>query len=274
MRSTRATLLIWFPFVIYFGLPLGSLIWKAAGGGVQQPSFWEFGQRLEKVFRTEWATLIDSLASAAITGVVTTSLAWIACALGFGSARYRAVLVGLGLLLLALPGPLLGFAIKQATLELVLAERSLLQTFDLSPEFPPLRSLLYDQPSPIPGIWVCVLRFFPLACGIMAIVMQQVPKSLLETAAVEGRSAFSPWRWVIARLTARAFLFSILAIAALAFGEVSASKLAQPPARGVFILRLFDQMHYGAESTVAAFCLLQLATTWGIICLLARLKPE
>ncbi len=274
VRSTRATLLIWFPFVIYFGLPLGALIWKAAGGGVQQPSFWEFGQRLEKVFRTEWATLIDSLASAAITGVVTTSLAWIACALGFGSARYRAVLVGLGLLLLALPGPLLGFAIKQATLELVLAERSLLQTCNLSPEFPPLRSLLYDQPSPIPGIWVCVLRFFPLACGIMAIVMQQVPKSLLETAAVEGRSAFSPWRWVIARLTARAFLFSILAIAALAFGEVSASKLAQPPARGVFILRLFDQMHYGAESTVAAFCLLQLATTWGIICLLARLKPE
>ncbi len=274
VRSFRATLLIWVPFVICVGLPLGALVWKAAGGGVQQPSFSEFGQRVEKVVRTEWATLLDSLASAAITGVVTASLAWIACALGFGSARYRAVIIGLGLLLLALPGPLLGFAVKQATVELVLAERSLLRTFDLAPEFPPLRSLLYDQPSPIPGIWVCVLRFFPLACGIMAVVMQRVPKSLLETASVEGRSAFSPWRWVIAPLTARAFLFVILATAALAFGEVSASKLAQPPARGVFILRLFDQMHYGAESTVAAFCLLQLVTTWGILCLLIGLKPD
>ena len=184
------------------------------------------------------------------------------------------MIFGLGLLLLALPGPLLGFAIKQATVELVLAERSLLRTFNLAPEFPPLRSLLYDQPSPVPGIWVCVLKFFPLACGIMAAAMRRVPKSLVETATVEGRTGFSLWRWVIAPLTARAFLFAVLAIAALAFGEVGASKLAQPPARGVFILRLFDQMHYGAESTVAAFCLLQLATTWGILFLLIWLKPE
>ena len=274
VRSVRATLFIWVPFVTYFGLPLGALVWKTAGGGVQQPSFSEFGQRLEKAVRTEWVTLLDSSASAAITGVVTASLAWIACALGFGSPRYRTVIFGLGLLLLALPGPLLGFAIKQATVELVLAERSLLRTFNLAPEFPPLRSLLYDQPSPVPGIWVCVLKFFPLACGIMAAAMRRVPKSLVETATVEGRTGFSLWRWVIAPLTARAFLFAVLAIAALAFGEVGASKLAQPPARGVFILRLFDQMHYGAESTVAAFCLLQLATTWGILFLLIWLKPE
>ena len=177
-------------------------------------------------------------------------------------------------MLVALPGPILGFALKQATVELVSAEQSVLRSLDLHPDFPPLRSLLYDQPSPLPGIWVAALRFFPLACGMLAVAMARIPKSLLETAAAERRSAFSLWRWVIAPLTARAFLMTALAVAALAFGEVSAGKLAQPPARGVFVLRLFDQMHYGAESTVAGFCLLQLAVTWGILCLLVGLKPE
>jgi len=270
-----ATLFAWIPFALYLGLPVGALVWKTAGGGVlPAPSISEFGLRLEKVIRTEWSTLLDSLAAAALAGVFTAGLARIACALGFGSPRYRTGLLMACLLLVALPGPILGFALKQATVELVSTEQSVFRSLDLHPDFPPLRSLLYDQPSPLPGIWVAALRFFPLACAMLAVAMGRIPKSLIETAAVERRGALSRWRWVIVPLTARAFLITALATAALALGEVSAGKLAQPPARGVFILRLFDQMHYGAESTVAGLCLLQLVATWGILCVLVGLKPE
>ena len=273
--SPVASLFAWGTFAVYLGLPVGALVWKAAGGGVlPDPSVAEFAQRLGKVIRTEWITLLDSLAAAAAAGAVTALLAWFACALGAGSPRYRGALWALCLALIALPGPLVGFGLKRATVELVSAERALLGRFDLQPEFPPLRSMLYDQPSPIPGIWVCALRFFPLACGIIALAMLRIPKSLVETAVAEGRNPRSPWAWVIAPFTSRAFVFAAVAVAALALGEVSAGKLAQPPARGVFILRLFDQMHYGAESTVAGLCLLQLATTWGILGLLVGLRPE
>ena len=275
-RATlRATLLAWIPFVLYLGLPVGALVWKAAGGGVlPAPSGAEFGLRLEKVVRTEWPTLLDSLAAAALAGVFTAGLAWIACALGFGAPRFRAALLIACLVLVAMPGPILGFALKEATVELVSAERSVLRALDIPLDFPPLRSLLYDQPSPIPSVWVAAIRFFPLACGLLAVAMGRVPKSLIETAAAERRGVLSLWRWAVAPLTVRAFLMTALAVAALALGEVSAGKLAQPPARGVFILRLFDQMHYGAESTVAGFCLLQLLVTWGILCVLVGLKPE
>jgi len=50
----------------------------------------------------------------------------------------------------------------------------------------------------------------------------------------------------------------VIAVAALSLGEVSASKLVNPPSRGAFVLRLFDQMHYGAETTVAALALMPL----------------
>ena len=265
--SISNTLLAWSPIALYLGLPVGALFWKTASGG-------NFAGRMEKLIRTEWLTLLDSLAAALLAGAFTASLAWLACAAAGRSPRFRIALFVGGLLLIAVPGPLVGFAIKEATVEIVVAERSILQALEFDPEFPPLRSMLYDQPSPIPGIWSSCLRFFPLACALLAVAMQRIPKSLVETAEAEASNRSGPLRRVIAPLTARSFLIVAVATAALAFGEVSAGKLAQPPARGVAVLRLFDQMHYGAESSVAGFCLLQLVATWGILCVLVGLIPE
>ncbi len=265
--SLRNTLVAWLPVALHLGLPVGALFWKAASGG-------GFGGRMEKLVRTEWLTLLDSLAAALLAGTFTAALAWVTCAIALRSPRFRTALLFGGLLLVAVPGPLVGFAIKEATVELVVAERSVLRALDFEPEFPLLRSMLYDQPSPIPGIWSSCLRFLPLACALLAVAMQRIPKALVETAAAEATNRSGPLRRVIAPLTARAFLMVAVATAALAFGEVSAGKLAQPPARGVAVLRLFDQMHYGAESGVAGFCLLQLAATWGILCVLVGLIPE
>jgi ABC-type spermidine/putrescine transport system permease subunit II len=89
---------------------------------------------------------------------------------------------------------------------------------------------------------------------------------LLDAAAVDG---IGRWGAVYGPLTGPAFVRAGLAVAALALGEVSAGKLVQPPAAPAYILRVFDQMHYGTDSTVAALALVQIAasTVFGLVLL-------
>jgi ABC-type spermidine/putrescine transport system permease subunit II len=49
-----------------------------------------------------------------------------------------------------------------------------------------------------------------------------------------------------------------VAVAALALGELAASKLVQVPGRLTFAQELFNQMHYGATATTAALAIVQL----------------
>ena len=49
-----------------------------------------------------------------------------------------------------------------------------------------------------------------------------------------------------------------MAVAALALGELAASKLVQVPGRQTFAQELFNQMHYGATATTAALAIVQL----------------
>jgi ABC-type spermidine/putrescine transport system permease subunit II len=53
-------------------------------------------------------------------------------------------------------------------------------------------------------------------------------------------------------------------VAVLSLGEVSASKLVETPGSQSFAHDLFNQMHYGVQSRLAALCLvLLLAVTAG-----------
>jgi iron(III) transport system permease protein len=52
-----------------------------------------------------------------------------------------------------------------------------------------------------------------------------------------------------------------VAVAVLCLGEVVASKLVQPPGRQSFAQQLFNEMHYGADATVAAMSLVQIGVT-------------
>ena len=58
-----------------------------------------------------------------------------------------------------------------------------------------------------------------------------------------------------------AFARAAVVVAALSLGEVVAGKLVEPPGRRTFAEELFNAMHYGADVTVAAMCLLQIAAT-------------
>ena len=208
-------------------------------------------------------TLLVSLGAAGLAGLAAAGLAWPACLLARDSRLFARLLFAACVLLAVAPGPVVGFGLKEVIRHLLAAEEWLIGR----PDFPPLASLLYDQPSPLPGVWAATVRLFPVAVAVLWPAVRAIPDGLLDAAALDGGSR---WRLVAAPLTGPAFVRAGLAVAALALGEVSAGKLVQPPAAPAFVLRVFDQMHYGTDSTVAALCLLQIAACAGIGLLLVR----
>jgi len=235
-----AVIAVYLLFTVSAALPFAALAWKC--GGIEQ---------LTRVVRVNGFVILQSLATAGATGLLT---AWLATALAW-SARtspVRRTTLQLFAVLLALtPGPILGQGLKDLILMLVGWENSMLPEL----EFPPLKTLLYDQPSPVPSILAGILRWLPIGLLVVAPVMRTLSRDLLEKASIDGVSA---WKYVGRPGLARATHFAVIAVAGLALGEVSASKLVAPPGWRMFILDLFDQMHYGAEPRVAALCLVQI----------------
>jgi ABC-type Fe3+ transport system permease subunit len=121
-------------------------------------------------------------------------------------------------------------------------------------DFPPIRSLLYDQPSAFPAMWAGALRLFPLACLLLWPTIKSIPADWIDLARLDGSDT---WNRIVIPETRETFRTAVFLIAALAMGEVAAAKIVNPPFFGVYILRLFDQMHYGSESSVAALALVQ-----------------
>jgi len=244
-------LFVWGTVVIVLGVPLLALMVRIAGC-----------QQVLTIIRTEGRCLIVSTATALATGWFTASLARRSCWAARNSTTFRIGLVTLGIALATTPGPILGFGLKSLIGWLVEWENGL-----ISWDFPPIRSLLYDQPSPLPAAWAAVLRLFPLACLLLWPTIKQIPGEWIELAAMDG---VRTWKYVILPATRESFHTAVFLVAALAMGEVAAAKIANPPFFNVYILRLFDQMHYGSESSVAALALVQwflsgiLGTLWWI----------
>lgn len=261
--SLRAV--VGFLVLLFAVVPLAALVWKAAGGGVGRTAelSFLFGE-LSKVWRSERGLLLTSAVTALGTGLAVALLAWVSCWVARRSGFLRGFLFALCVVLLLAPGPVVGLGLKKWIAVLMDAE-------ELVWRRGPVWSWLYYQPTPLPVAWAALLRFFPVACLVIWPAVRAVPTELLDAARLDGLGGFGTWNRVVAPLTMPAFLTAAVAVAALALGEVSAGKLVNPAGHRVFVLWLFDQMHYGAESTVAALALWQLTLTGGAVALLAVL---
>lgn len=267
-----ATVGLWGTAIVFVGLPVAAIVWKAGGGGTRVG--WELAgltASVGRVLRTDGSTLAGSIGSATVAGVVAAGLAWAACRFAEESWGFGRFLFVLCVVLWVTPGPLVGLGLKRAIALLLDAEDFVLSVIGVSLDFPPMRSMLYDQPSPIPAGWAAVIRFFPVAVAILWPAIRAVPRELLDAAKLDGVGV---WKFVLIPLTGSAAMRAAIAVAALALGEVSAGKLVNPPFRSAYILRLFDQMHYGADSTVAALCLLQIVSTAVIAAGILNIKPQ
>jgi iron(III) transport system permease protein len=201
--------------------------------------------------------LADSVLWAAVAGLIAAGLALGACWCARGSRRFAAFLIVLTTVAWVTPAPLTGLGLKTAIGWLVSVEDAVLGP-DVA--FPPARSLLYDQPSPLPGVWACIVRFFPVAVALSWPGVRSVPRELIDAAELDGGRR-AVWRAAVWPWARGAFVRAAVAVAILALGEVVASKLVQPPGRQSFAQELFNAMHYGADATVAVLCLLQIAVT-------------
>lgn len=239
----------------FAGVPLFALILKTSG---DRYSLFEFFNQLIAALRANGLLLLNSLLWAAVAGVITATLARWACAGALKSRWFGTLFLILGVSILLMPGPILGLGLK-STIEVMLnIEDWLLLKLQLQVESPPLASLLYYNPSPIPSLWIAIVRLLPLAGLLIWPSLRSIPRELFEAARLAGKKE---WSLVIAPQTNGAYFRAILAVAAFALGEVSAGKLVAPPSYETFIVRLFALMHYGAESTVAALALVQLAVS-------------
>jgi iron(III) transport system permease protein len=236
--------------LVLVGIPLGSLVWKAGLQG--WPPTWSGGNALDRVtttVRMHGPMVARSLLLAAVTGVVTAAaglrLAW----LGTGSRWFAAVVLGLLAGAWALPGPVVGIGFKGAI-------QDLLDLLGSSPGRPdPVAVLLYYGPSPLPAVWVQAVRFLPCAVALLWPVVRLLPAELRDGARVDAIGPGREYRAVVWPLARRAWLGAALAVAALALGELSASKLVETPGSETFAHVVFDRMHYGVTNDVAALCL-------------------
>ena len=263
-RFTRICMGItaWTTAALFAGVPCLALFWKAGGGATNAGFTLSFLiEQLGSVVQLNGMMFVDNTLSAVVTGMAAALLATLACWVVRGSRVGSGLLIALVAITWIMPAPLVGFGLKELIDVLLSLEEKLFRSLDIHPAFPPMRSALYDQPSPVPGAWAALVRFFPVAMLIVWPAIRAIPKELIETAMLDGRGLYGQWclaGWPSAR---RAIMAATIAVAVLALGEVGAGRLVVPPQRRVAILELFNQMHYGTEATVAAMGLVQLAIT-------------
>jgi iron(III) transport system permease protein len=235
--------------VILAGVPLLSLIWKVGLGG--SPHAWSAeiaAAHLKKVWKLRGGMVVQSFLLASASGVFAGLLGLILCWLVRGSRWFQAVTLGLMALVWSLSGPIIGLGLKDTIRGLV--NRT---------EFYPLAVALYYGPSPLPAMWVHLIRFFPCAVAVLWPVVRLIPAELLDAARVDGAGPGREFWRVIVPLTWPAYLRASRAVLVLSLGELSAGKLVTTPGSRTFAQEVFDQMHYGVTNDLAALCLLLLA---------------
>ena len=234
---------------VLLGLPLGSLVWRAGLAGT--PPAWSAaatGRYLLRACRPpDGELLLDSLLLALAAGLLIAALALLACWAARGARWFRVLVLMLMAIAWAMPGPLIGLGLKM-TIDRLLAitdSRWLAQ-------------VLYHGPSPLPLLWVDVIRFFPCAVAILWPVVRLLPAELSDAARVDGATPRQELRHVVWPLTSGVLKWAALAVAVLSLGELSAGKLVATPGLPGYATEIFTQMHYGVTNELAARCVLLL----------------
>ena len=237
---------------VIFGVPVASLVWKLGRAGT--PPRWlalDAWSHFHDALVLHHTLLCQNLLLIACAGAGCSLLALLLCWLAEESRWLRAVLIAILAWAWVLPGPIIGIGLKKAIAVVV----------ELLPNSVLAQALYYGK-SPLPLLWVDLIRFLPFAVAMLWPVVRLVPREPREAARLEGQG---PWRefWTIVWPLTRpgVFLCAVL-VAALSLGEVAASTRVETPGWESYAKLLFDRMHYGVDNNVAALSLvLMLAIT-------------
>jgi iron(III) transport system permease protein len=235
--------------VLLLGVPLGSLLWRAGLTGAPRswsaPVAWH---HLRLVWQAEHRLLLGSIALAAGAGAACAGLALGACWAAAGTRWFRGGVLVLMAAAWAVPGPVIGLGLADTTAALLNAVPSRA-----------LADALWYGPSPVPLLWVDVIRFFPCAVAVLWPVVRLLPAELRDAARVDGARPWQELRHAVWPFAAPACRRAALAAGVLSLGELSAGKLVSTPGMPGYAEVVFTQMHYGVTNDLAARCLLLLA---------------
>lgn len=239
--------------MLLVGVPVASLIWRTGLAG--SPPTWSlptFERYLIRAFHSHVWIILRSLGAAGVAGVLTAFLALLACWLAAESRRFQWTCLTILAAAWALPGPVVGFGLKDAIQDLLDKVNASSLGGDLA-----ARALWYG-PSPVPILWIYLIRFFPFAMAMLWPVIRLMPREFMESARLDGARPDQEFRHVIFPLSRGACLLTALAVTVLCLGEISASKLVETPGWDTLVHVIFDRMHYGVGNDLAALCLVLL----------------
>jgi iron(III) transport system permease protein len=250
LGSWQVMALLWMGFIVSLLvlIPCIGLIMRAGmdySGGAGY--VWSLGLALKRVgmvITNLSGILLHSLSISAVTGILTAFTVLVLLWLARGSQRLESLFWWCGALLWSMPGPLIGLGLL-----------SLIQLLMQSPGGAFWSAWLYSEPSPIPNIWSGYLRFLPLAWLALWPMACLLPKEWDETAWLDGASPWRRFRELFFPHLVMPTWGIALGIALLALGEISASKLITTPGYLPLSHHLFQQLHAGADSEVAALSL-------------------
>jgi ABC-type Fe3+ transport system permease subunit len=149
--------------------------------------------------------------------------------------------------LLAMPGPLIGLGL------IMTIDRILAMTDSRW-----LAQVLYHGPSPVPLLWVDVIRFLPFAVAILWPVVRLLPAGLSDAARVDRATPGQELRHIVWPLTSGVLRWAALALAVLSLGELSVGKLVATPGLPSYATEIVTQMHYCVTNELAVRCVLLL----------------
>lgn len=251
--------------VMTVGVPAAGLVAKAglryATAAAPGPPTWEPGLvfvRVAEQFHGKAWLLAESVGQAAAVGLLAALGALWLLFLARQRPWLEGALFAAAALLLALPGPIIGVGLL-----------TVIETAILAPGLGWLSDLLYSRPSPLPTIWADLLRFGPVALLFLWPVVRLAPLAHEEEAWLNGAGPLARFRLAYLRPLAAPTLAVAVAVATLALGEISASKMVATPGDQFLPLahQLFLLMHASADTELAALglCLMLLALGGGLL---------
>lgn len=183
----------------------------------------------------------------AVSFVTSLAAGLVASGLGVGLAWHivrkrkgRTLVMAYVILMLAIPGPILGMG--------------LIQLFNR----PGLAGYVYD--SPVMLVVAYVVRFLPIAVILLIPAVRAIPIECELAARVDGCGPFRVWLHIIWPQCIPSALAAMFIVMVLAIGELPCSLLVTPPGYTTVGARFFSLLHYGLYPDATILCLLSIGS--------------
>ena len=209
--------------------PIASLVPRLERAKSVTQLAWSFSEEIR-------VSMVASLAAGVISAGLGVGLAWYAVR----RRRWRAMITGYVVAMLAIPAPILGMG--------------MIRLFN-RPGF--WGNHVYD--SPVILVLAYVFRFLPIAVILLIPTVRAVPRECEMAARVDGCGMLGTWRRIVWPMCLPGALVAMFVVMVLSLGELPCSLLVAPPGYVTAGTRFFSLIHYGLYPDAAMLCLLSMA---------------